>query len=158
MSLSIADRVVCTNAKDGVAAMNRCLTLLLLLCFLNATGHAQTHGDLVQLVVISNAGQSDVFIDGKRTGVTPYAGRYAPGLYRVRVSRKGYAAWEQQIQLNEDQRLMVTLTAAQRTGTPTWVWGVLSGVILAGGATGAYFLIKKSSGTTPLPGTPPSPP
>ena len=139
--------------------MNRCLILLLILCFLDDTGHAQTPvGTLAQLVVISTPGQSDVFVDGKRAGVTPYAGRYAPGMYRVRVSRKGYAAWEQEIQLNQDQRLMVTLIAPQRSGTPTWVWGVLSGVILAGGATGAYFLIKNSSGTTPLPGSPPSPP
>lgn len=51
--------------------MNRCLTLMLLLCFLNATGYAQNPGDLVQVVVISTPSQSDVFIDGKRAGVTP---------------------------------------------------------------------------------------
>lgn len=73
-------------------------------------------------------------------------------MYRVWVNKRGYAAWEQQIQLNEDQRLMVTLTAPQSGGTPTWVWGAVSGLILAGGATGAYFLIKKSHPTRTLPG------
>jgi len=134
----------------------RPLTTLLVFLLMVAQTSAQNPLGLRQLVLISSPAGADVFIDGGRVGTTPYAARLAPGNYRVRVSRKGYALWEQEIDLREDRRVLVTLSGAvsAKAGSPEWLRGTLGGLLLAGGAVGPYFLIKKRSGKTPLPATP----
>lgn len=117
-----------------------------------------------QVLLISMPVDADVFIDGQRVGSTPYAGRFAPGAYQVRVTKDRYAVWERRVELKDDQRFVITLSRIPRQRSRAWLWTVLGIVVAGGAAGGGYYVIKnKVSGTSSggdgeLPGTPPSPP
>jgi hypothetical protein len=116
-----------------------------------------------QLILLSTPSGAAVFIDGAQVGTTPYAGRFAPGIYQVRVSKDRYALWGQRISLRDDQRVLIALR--QRRGR-MWLWAVTGLAVAGGAAGGAVAILNKKPPTVPpggdgdngLPSAPPGHP
>ena len=117
-----------------------------------------------QMLLISTPADADVFIDGRRVGATPYAGRFTPGTYQVRVAKDRYVAWERRVDLQDDRRFVITLSRVPRQRSRAWLWTLLGIVVAGGAAGGGYYVIKNrvsgtsSGGGSELPGTPPNHP
>ena len=61
----------------------------------------------------------NVFIDGKPVGSSPVTIRLQGEQARIEVRRPGYVTVTQQVSLDRDQRLLVTLERQRRATSPT---------------------------------------
>ncbi len=60
-------------------------------------------------VTINAPAAATVELDGVAIGTAPGAFRMAPGVHRLRVSKEGYAAWENSVKLRDGQTLDIAL-------------------------------------------------
>lgn len=71
-------------------------------------------------VTINAPSAATVELDGVAIGTAPGAFRMAPGVHRLRVTKEGYAAWENSVKLRDGQTLDIALeysgTGLERRG------------------------------------------
>jgi len=56
-----------------------------------------------QLIVDSVPSEASVYVDGIRHGATPLNESFAPGKYRLRITKSGYKEFEEEIEIDSDQ-------------------------------------------------------
>lgn len=67
------------------------------------------------LQVASNQRGATVFINGSSAGVTPFRTTLSAGIYDIRVSKNGFADWQQSVNLNQNLNIQANLQAALPT-------------------------------------------
>lgn len=119
---------------------------------------------LRHLILLSEPSGAAVYVDGRLMGTTPYSGRLAAGNYQIRVFLDGYIPWLNEVDLQDDQRLLIDLRRGAVSRDRRWFWTLFGAVVAAGAAIAAFVVIRNSvSGASTgtggeLPGAPPSPP
>jgi hypothetical protein len=98
-----------------------------------------------------------ITVDGKVMGVGQWEGPLSSGAHGVNLSAKGKRSYQTDtvVQDNQTTNLQITLEAESASGalapkgsSTTWIWITAGAVVVAGGAVGAYFLLKPDDKTT----------
>jgi hypothetical protein len=101
MMLDQASAEIASRVRDATAAGSFEPATL-------AGGGAAAAADEIE-VTINAPRAASVEIDGVVVGTAPGAFRIAPGVHRLRVTKEGYAAWENSVKLRDGQTLDIAL-------------------------------------------------
>jgi hypothetical protein len=85
----------------------------------------------------ANIAGAEVVIDGERRGRTPLGALRvpAPGNYAIRITRKGYQAFQAATSVSPDAEVVVQATLTRQEPAwyrRWWVWAVVGGTVVAG--------------------------
>ncbi|MBI4553578.1 MAG: PEGA domain-containing protein, partial [Candidatus Latescibacteria bacterium] len=100
-----------------------------------------------QLRIVPTPADAEVYINGQRAGQGTVTRTLPPGSYTVRVMRNKYIAWEQTVQLSQNQNLTASLTPMPKPpgGSKKWVAGLVVGLLVAGGGGAAAVVLGGKS-------------
>jgi hypothetical protein len=104
------------------------------------------------LHITADQPQAIVTVNGVDVGAAPVDISRPGGSYRVLVRKPGFLAYEAQVnaQPGEQLDMRATLPEEHRPLTGQWWFWTAAGVVVAGAATGTYFLTRPSPARPPL--------
>jgi TolB-like protein len=96
------------------------------------------------LTITSKPSGAQVLINDKKVGTTPFSVRVPSGMaLNVKVEKKEYQTWQEQITITEDRQLNPELkpvgaaAAKRKAGSKTWLYVTLGAVVVGGGIAAA---------------------
>jgi hypothetical protein len=104
--------------------------------------------------LVVRAGRGDaISIDGTAVGAGEWSGTLASGSHVLRVSAPEKTSYQSDLLMVDDQlrTVDVSLEPLPHAGrVPAWIWVVGGAVLVAGAATGAYFVFKPGDHQPPV--------